>query len=210
LSALAPTVELGCAWPPLGISAINPFELPLLNTVILLSSGVTVTWAHHSLIEGNRKGALYGTLATIVLAIIFTGALWIRKLQISACIKLPNSGEILKLLIPNYSFKSTIINNILRVIIQKILVRLYKKGAKKGMDNRGSKSVPNIINYTGTAIINNNVLGIVKEQRVDGNWLLNKQAATCRSLRCTLMGSVSSYPIRILSKELYKSTLHYL
>jgi cytochrome c oxidase subunit 3 len=57
----------------MGIEAINPFELPLLNTVILLSSGVTVTYAHHSLIQGNRVGALYGLLATIILAIIFTG-----------------------------------------------------------------------------------------------------------------------------------------
>jgi cytochrome c oxidase subunit 3 len=56
----------------MGIEAINPFELPLLNTVILLSSGVTVTYAHHSLIQGNRVGALYGLLATIILAIIFT------------------------------------------------------------------------------------------------------------------------------------------
>jgi cytochrome c oxidase subunit 3 len=48
------------------------FELPLLNTVILLSSGVTVTYAHHSLIQGNRSGALYGLVATVVLAIIFT------------------------------------------------------------------------------------------------------------------------------------------
>jgi len=72
-SALSPTVELGAMWPPLGIEAINPFELPLLNTVILLSSGVTVTYAHHSLIEGNRSGALYGLLFTIVLAVIFTG-----------------------------------------------------------------------------------------------------------------------------------------
>src|ERR1700751_6153602 len=56
----------------MGIEAINPFELPLLNTVILLSSGVTVTYAHHSLIQGNRSGVIYGLIATIILAIIFT------------------------------------------------------------------------------------------------------------------------------------------
>jgi cytochrome c oxidase subunit 3 len=72
-SALSPTVELGAQWPPMGIEAINPFELPLLNTVILLSSGVTVTYAHHSLIQGNRKGTLYGLLATVLLAVVFTG-----------------------------------------------------------------------------------------------------------------------------------------
>jgi cytochrome c oxidase subunit 3 len=57
----------------MGIEGVNPFELPLLNTIILLSSGVTITYAHHSLIQGNRKGALYGTVFTILLAIIFTG-----------------------------------------------------------------------------------------------------------------------------------------
>lgn len=71
-SALSPTVELGAQWPPLGIQAINPFELPLLNTVILLSSGITVTYAHHSLIQGNRTGVLYGLIATLLLAVIFT------------------------------------------------------------------------------------------------------------------------------------------
>jgi cytochrome c oxidase subunit 3 len=48
------------------------FELPLLNTVILLSSGATITYAHHSLIKGERKGSLYGSIATIILAIVFT------------------------------------------------------------------------------------------------------------------------------------------
>nr|QBM09624.1 cytochrome c oxidase subunit 3 [Dactylella sp.] len=71
-SALSPTVELGAQWPPLGIVAINPLELPLLNTIILLSSGITVTYAHHSLIQGNRPGVLYGLIFTIVLAVVFT------------------------------------------------------------------------------------------------------------------------------------------
>jgi cytochrome c oxidase subunit 3 len=56
----------------MGIDAVNPFELPLLNTILLLSSGVTVTFAHHSLIQGNRSGALYGSLFTVFLAFIFT------------------------------------------------------------------------------------------------------------------------------------------
>ena len=72
-SALTPTVELGAQWPPLGIEPVNPFELPLLNTVILLSSGATITYAHHSLIQGDRKGSLYGSIATVILALIFTG-----------------------------------------------------------------------------------------------------------------------------------------
>src|ERR1700712_1805303 len=57
----------------MGIVAIDPFELPLLNTVLLLSSGVTVTYAHHSLIQGNRSGALNALLFTTILALIFTG-----------------------------------------------------------------------------------------------------------------------------------------
>jgi cytochrome c oxidase subunit 3 len=71
-SALSPTIELGAKWPPMGIEAINAFELPLLNTIILLSSGTTVTYAHHSLIQGNRSGALYGLVFTILLAVVFT------------------------------------------------------------------------------------------------------------------------------------------
>jgi cytochrome c oxidase subunit 3 len=72
-SSLAPTIELGCSWPPAGIEAINPFELPLLNTIILLSSGATVTWAHHALITGDRRGVITGLTLTLILALIFTG-----------------------------------------------------------------------------------------------------------------------------------------
>ena len=56
----------------MGIQGINPFELPLLNTILLLSSGVTVTYAHHSVIQGNRSGALFGSIYTVLLAVLFT------------------------------------------------------------------------------------------------------------------------------------------
>jgi cytochrome c oxidase subunit 3 len=72
-SALAPTVEIGCHWPPAGIQPINPWGLPLLNTILLLSSGATVTWSHHSLIAGQRQQAIMGLILTIALALIFTG-----------------------------------------------------------------------------------------------------------------------------------------
>lgn len=71
-SSLTPTIELGAQWPPLGIEAVNPFELPLLNTVLLLSSGATITYSHHSVINGGRAGSLYGAFATVILALIFT------------------------------------------------------------------------------------------------------------------------------------------
>lgn len=71
-SALSPTIELGAIWPPLGIEAIDPFELPLLNTVLLLSSGVTITYSHHALISGQRNPAIWGGIFTIVLSLFFT------------------------------------------------------------------------------------------------------------------------------------------
>jgi len=71
-SALSPTVELGSAWPPVGIMTLNAWEVPLYNTILLLSSGAAVTYAHHSLIIRGRKGTIIGLLLTLVLAIIFT------------------------------------------------------------------------------------------------------------------------------------------
>ena len=70
-SAIAPTVEIGAIWPPLGIEAIGPTDLPLLNTLLLLSSGATLTYSHHYLINGNRYHALLGLFITIALAVIF-------------------------------------------------------------------------------------------------------------------------------------------
>jgi cytochrome c oxidase subunit 3 len=59
-------------WPLKGIEIIDPFAFPLLNTLILLCSGTTVTWAHHALIHGDRDGLKKGLLATIALGLLFT------------------------------------------------------------------------------------------------------------------------------------------
>jgi cytochrome c oxidase subunit III len=60
------------AWPPKGIETFDPWHLPLLNTLILLTSGTTVTWAHHALLHNDRQGVKYGLWHTIVLGLLFT------------------------------------------------------------------------------------------------------------------------------------------
>ena len=72
-SSLAPTIEIGAMWPPKGIEVLNPWEIPFLNTVILLTSGASVTWAHHAILAGQRSQALVSLWITIVLAAVFTG-----------------------------------------------------------------------------------------------------------------------------------------
>ncbi|HEX6440942.1 MAG TPA: cytochrome c oxidase subunit 3 [Stellaceae bacterium] len=59
-------------WPPQGIHPFDPFEFPFLNTLILLLSGTTVTWAHHSLLENNQRGLIQGLTLTVLLGISFT------------------------------------------------------------------------------------------------------------------------------------------
>jgi Heme/copper-type cytochrome/quinol oxidase, subunit 3 len=64
--------ELLGAWPPKGIKTFDPWHLPLLNTLILLTSGTTITWSHFALIEGDRKGFKNGLWLTIGLGLFFT------------------------------------------------------------------------------------------------------------------------------------------
>lgn len=71
-SRLRPVVELGSRWPPKRILRFNPWEVPLLNTLILLSSGVRVTWSHHALMENHVKRRAAGLLFTIILGGYFS------------------------------------------------------------------------------------------------------------------------------------------
>ena len=69
-ASLFPTEQIGSVWPPADIHLMDPWHIPLINTLILLLSGTTVTWAHHALLEGNRKELIQGLWCTVGLGVI--------------------------------------------------------------------------------------------------------------------------------------------
>ena len=72
-ASLAPTIEIGNIWPPKGIDVFDAKAIPLLNTMILLCSGATITFSHHAITCGNKVDAVWALILTVVLAILFTG-----------------------------------------------------------------------------------------------------------------------------------------
>lgn len=77
-SSLAPTVELGMVWPPKSVTPLSVYSVPLLNTIILLSSGITVTWAHHSLINNFFNKTVVSLFLTVVLGVYFLFMQWLE------------------------------------------------------------------------------------------------------------------------------------
>nr|UNJ18897.1 cytochrome c oxidase subunit 3 [Cyanidiaceae sp.] len=71
-NSLVPALESGVVWPPKGIQLFSPWDIPFLNTIILLLSGCAVTWSHNCIISGFRRQAIFSLILTIILAFIFT------------------------------------------------------------------------------------------------------------------------------------------
>jgi cytochrome c oxidase subunit 3 len=72
-AAWFPTEAIGFVWPPKGQMVIDPLDLPLMMTIILLLSGTSVTWAHHAILEGKMKEAAKALGFTVLLGVLFTG-----------------------------------------------------------------------------------------------------------------------------------------
>jgi cytochrome c oxidase subunit III len=73
LSTIPEVASAWATWPPKGVETLDAFHLPLMNTLTLLLSGTTVTWAHHALQQGNRESAKLGLIITVLLGMAFTG-----------------------------------------------------------------------------------------------------------------------------------------
>ena len=70
--SLFPNDFVGNVWPPKDIETFDPWDIPLINTLVLLLSGTTVTWSHHALLEDDRKGFIQGLVLTVILGVCFT------------------------------------------------------------------------------------------------------------------------------------------
>nr|YP_010279289.1 cytochrome c oxidase subunit III [Tetrapedia diversipes]UKG21058.1 cytochrome c oxidase subunit III [Tetrapedia diversipes] len=71
-SAISPSMEIGLKWPPFNINIFNPYDIPLLNSIILISSGFTITLAHHALLNMKMNIFKYNLFITIILGLYFS------------------------------------------------------------------------------------------------------------------------------------------
>nr|AXS66225.1 cytochrome c oxidase subunit 3 [Tenebrionoidea sp. 4 KM-2017] len=92
-NSLSPAIDLGMMWPPQGIKPFNPIQIPLLNTLILLSSGLTITWAHHCLMENNYNQAVQGLALTVILGLYFTALQAFEYIESPFCISDSSYGS---------------------------------------------------------------------------------------------------------------------
>ena len=82
-ASLSPTLEVGIVWPPKGVSPLSIYSVPLLNTIILLSRGITVTWAHHAIINNFFNKSVVALFLTVFLGVFFLLMQWAEYVEAS-------------------------------------------------------------------------------------------------------------------------------
>jgi len=93
-NSLCTEVQSGLSWPPVGLEVLDTFSVPLLNTVILLSSRVTVTWSHHSVVIRYFYESVLGLIFTLLLGVAFTLLQVLEYFETSYTISYRNYGSI--------------------------------------------------------------------------------------------------------------------
>lgn len=83
---LSPEFEIRNTWPPTGISVVNPYQLPLLNRIILIRSGASVTWCHFSILHKKYYSSIFSLALTIFIGALFRGIQIIEYINIRFCI----------------------------------------------------------------------------------------------------------------------------
>jgi len=91
--SLSPAVEIGSSWPPSGLVSLRPFHLPLLSTVVLLTSGATITWSHSALTSGYTSSCFYSLFLTVGLGLFFTLLQGLEYFECSFCISDSSYGS---------------------------------------------------------------------------------------------------------------------
>nr|UPL65860.1 cytochrome c oxidase subunit III [Onymocoris hackeri] len=71
-SSVSPTIEIGMNWPPINVKTFNPMQIPLLNTIVLITSGMSMTWAHHAIMNNKLNKTTQGLMMTSMLGLYFT------------------------------------------------------------------------------------------------------------------------------------------
>lgn len=121
-SALSPLIDRGILWPPFYVVGINPIGVPLLNTAILLASGVTITWRHHSLIHNNKSSSIIRLLFTLLLGIYFTVIQAIEYIERSFSIRDSVYGSIFFLITGFHGIHVIVGSLFLLVSLERIII----------------------------------------------------------------------------------------
>lgn len=120
---LSPRIDIGIIWYPINLIVFNPYNIPLLNTLILLSSGITITYCHYSIIESNFKKSFFSLFITVLLGLIFSYFQYLEYNESFFSINDSVYGSIFFILTGFHGFH-VIVGTIFNLII---LIRLIKK-----------------------------------------------------------------------------------
>jgi cytochrome c oxidase subunit 3 len=132
--SLNPSIFLGGVWPPAFLTVLNPWKLPLLNTFILLTSGATVTLAHHSTISGSKNLAVQSLFATIVLALLFTHLQWEEYIHSPFSIYNSVYGSVFFMLTGFHGFHVLIGTTFLAVCLIRLIINHFTKEHHLGFE----------------------------------------------------------------------------